>query len=140
MSAARLLERLNKVRMTREHDWWARCPAHDDQTPSLHITLSDDGRVLLHCFAGCDPQSILDAVGLRWRDLCPDYNMAAYADAVATASNLLKASKVDPLEMERRIIEIAAADLRAERNLSAEDRARVALARERLGLRGVANG
>lgn len=33
--------------------WVARCPAHDDAAPSLSIGTGDDGRVLLHCFAGC---------------------------------------------------------------------------------------
>jgi hypothetical protein len=33
--------------------WSARCPAHDDHNPSLSITEDRDGRVLLHCFAGC---------------------------------------------------------------------------------------
>ena len=33
--------------------WMARCPAHDDRTPSLSIAQGDDGRVLLKCHAGC---------------------------------------------------------------------------------------
>jgi hypothetical protein len=28
-----------------------------------------DGRVLIHCFAGCGPEAVLEAVGLTWRDL-----------------------------------------------------------------------
>lgn len=46
----------------------ARCPAHDDKTPSLSITEADD-RVLLHCHAGCITESVLSAVGLDWPDL-----------------------------------------------------------------------
>ena len=34
--------------------WAALCPAHDDSSPSLAISEGDDGRVLLHCHAGCD--------------------------------------------------------------------------------------
>ncbi|MBK6590648.1 MAG: DUF3987 domain-containing protein [Acidobacteria bacterium] len=46
----------------------ARCPAHDDKSPSLSITEKDD-KVLVHCFAGCTPDEILSAVGLEFRDL-----------------------------------------------------------------------
>ena len=38
-------------------DWVVRCPAHDDRNPSLSISTGKDGKVLLHCHAGCD-QSI----------------------------------------------------------------------------------
>jgi hypothetical protein len=42
--------------------WWAaRCPAHDDRTPSLSV--SPDGG--LHCFAGCPTPAVLEALGLR---------------------------------------------------------------------------
>ena len=38
----------------------ARCPAHDDTTPSLDVDRGDDGRVLLTCrSAQCSPQSIV---------------------------------------------------------------------------------
>ncbi len=43
--------------------WLARCPAHADRTPSLSITEGPGGKVLLHCFAGCDYADILAALG-----------------------------------------------------------------------------
>jgi putative DNA primase/helicase len=46
----------------------ARCPAHDDKDPSLSVALRD-GRLLIHCFAGCAPEAVLQAVGLTWKDL-----------------------------------------------------------------------
>src|SRR5690606_26918344 len=49
-------------------NWMARCPAHNDRNPSLSIT-PIDGSVLLHCFAGCDVDSILAALGWSRRDL-----------------------------------------------------------------------
>jgi len=52
--------------------WKARCPGHDDRNPSLSVALTADGRLLLHCFAGCDADHILASVGLSWRDLAPD--------------------------------------------------------------------
>ncbi len=51
--------------------WIARCPAHDDHTPSLSIAQGDDGRVLLNCFAGCSHQAIAAALGIEVRELFP---------------------------------------------------------------------
>jgi hypothetical protein len=39
----------------------ARCPAHDDGTPSLSIT-EKNGKVLFHCHAGCDRRSVAAAL------------------------------------------------------------------------------
>ena len=33
--------------------WQGRCPAHADRSPSLSVAEGQDGRVLVHCFAGC---------------------------------------------------------------------------------------
>ena len=49
----------------------ARCPAHDDRGPSLSISEGDQGSVLIHCFAGCSAEAIVNAVGLELRDLFP---------------------------------------------------------------------
>lgn len=46
-----------------------RCPVHDDATPSLSVTRKPDGRVLLHCFAGCAGADVIEA--LRHRGLWP---------------------------------------------------------------------
>jgi hypothetical protein len=51
--------------------WQARCPAHEDRSPSLSIH-EKDGRILLHCHAGCTLEAILDALGLQKRDLFTD--------------------------------------------------------------------
>jgi hypothetical protein len=49
--------------------WKARCPAHNDRSPSLSIRAGDDGRVLVLCRAGCALDSILSALKLARRDL-----------------------------------------------------------------------
>jgi hypothetical protein len=56
--------------------WRARCPAHADGTPSLSIALGRDGRMLLHCWAGCEVKAILAVLRLRWSDLFPDVRRA----------------------------------------------------------------
>ena len=42
--------------------WTARCPAHDDRTPSLSIGESADGKILVKCFAGCEQAQVIDAL------------------------------------------------------------------------------
>jgi hypothetical protein len=37
------------------------CPAHEDRTPSLGVTLGRKA-ILFHCFAGCDQESVLSAL------------------------------------------------------------------------------
>ncbi len=49
--------------------WLAKCPAHDDQKPSLSIAEGADGRLLLKCQASCAVESVCAAVGLTTADL-----------------------------------------------------------------------
>src|SRR5262249_52810779 len=65
-----LLQQLDGVEQSGD-GWKARCPAHEDRNPSLSINWGD-GRILLHCFAGCDTEAILDELGLDWGALHPD--------------------------------------------------------------------
>mgnify|MGYP005852013251 CR=1 FL=1 len=51
--------------------WAVRCPAHDDNRPSLSISEGDAGGALVHCHAGCTPEAITAALGLRLADLMP---------------------------------------------------------------------
>jgi putative DNA primase/helicase len=45
--------------------WIARCPAHDDHTPSLSIGEGDGGKVLVHCFAGCEREQVITKLRSR---------------------------------------------------------------------------
>ncbi len=63
-----ILQQLHGVRPQRDGSWIARCPAHDDREPSLHVSLTED-RILLHCFAGCSVDSICRALGITTADL-----------------------------------------------------------------------
>lgn len=57
------------------------CPAHDDRTPSLSVTLGRKA-ILFHCFAGCSNEEViaaLDRQGVRSRDLF-DGSSAVAAD------------------------------------------------------------
>ena len=52
----------------------ARCPSHDDRRASLSVSRGVDGRVLLHCHAGCAPIAVCQAINLRLSDLFPPSN------------------------------------------------------------------
>jgi putative DNA primase/helicase len=53
--------------------WTARCPAHEDRTPSLSIRDSDDGKVLVRCHSGCDQERVIAA--LRARNLWTGFRL-----------------------------------------------------------------
>jgi hypothetical protein len=60
-TARELAEKL-KGRKLGEGRYVAPCPGHDDNTPSLSIDEGRSGRPVFHCHAGCDQQSVLDAL------------------------------------------------------------------------------
>jgi len=64
----RILSLLDDVRET-SNGWTARCPAHNDHNPSLSINIGSDGRILLHCFAGCSIEDICSELGIEIQDL-----------------------------------------------------------------------
>ncbi|NWG26492.1 MAG: toprim domain-containing protein [Pseudorhodoplanes sp.] len=45
--------------------WMARCPAHDDSSPSLAISAGRHGKVLVRCHAGCDQCDVIAALSER---------------------------------------------------------------------------
>ena len=57
MSAASIARALSGRRSGR--GWTARCPAHDDRDPSLSISISQEGKTLVHCHAGCSVRIIV---------------------------------------------------------------------------------
>ncbi|MBI4376731.1 MAG: hypothetical protein HY549_09815 [Elusimicrobia bacterium] len=67
-----LLSRLSGVKQSGK-GYTARCPAHEDRQSSLSLQEGNDARVLLKCFAGCKTPAVVEAMGLRMRDLfAPD--------------------------------------------------------------------
>lgn len=72
MNIELLLSRMQKVKATGKHRWICQCPAHQDKSPSLALSITDDGKVLMNCFAGCDTYSILQSVGLDWDAIFPE--------------------------------------------------------------------
>ena len=61
---ADVLEQLEGVKATGKNKWQARCPAHEDNKPSLSVGTGGNSKVLLKCFAECEYKDILKALGL----------------------------------------------------------------------------
>ena len=70
----------------------AKCPAHDDRSPSLMISEREDGSTGIHCFAGCQPDDILAAVGLdkkeAWKPR-PEYNTSQHRASCERTSRII---------------------------------------------------
>ena len=72
MSYETLLERLEGVKHTGVGRFMARCPAHDDRSPSLGVKDCGDGVTVVNCLAGCETEDVLSAIGLSFSDLYPE--------------------------------------------------------------------
>ena len=72
MSLTTVLQKFERVKETTPGKFVALCTGHADKSPSLTIRETDDGRVLLHCFAGCPTEHVLAGAGLTFADLFPE--------------------------------------------------------------------
>jgi hypothetical protein len=57
------------------------CPAHDDRKEASLSVKAEDGKVLLHCFAGCRPEYVIAVLGLEWSDLFAEGGGGSYASS-----------------------------------------------------------
>lgn len=64
-----ILARLGDAKPSGTDRWQAKCPAHEDTTPSLSIKRGEDGRALLHCHAGCSVERICAQLGITVAEL-----------------------------------------------------------------------
>jgi hypothetical protein len=83
--ARRVVERLERVRVTGPGRWMARCPAHADRNPSLSLREAPDGRVLVKCHAGCRTEAVVAALGLEMTDLFPKRTSGGSRRGASTA-------------------------------------------------------
>jgi hypothetical protein len=74
MTASDFAQLLHAKRVGRGR-WQAKCPSHDDRTPSLSIAEGKRSPIVFRCMSQqCDQKAILDAMGLTWADIlgpCP---------------------------------------------------------------------
>ena len=128
-----LLPRLDGVRQRGQDQWSARCPAHDDKSPSLSIKEVGDGRVLVHCFGGCSVESVLGAVGLDMTALFPPRPSAPGAGTKPSKLRLPAAQALDILAFESMLIAIVGSDMVRKKTISEADHTRLLKAVGRVG-------
>ncbi len=58
MTLADLIAKLDDVETTPD-GYLVHCPAHNDSKQSLRLTVSDAGKVLLRCRAGCNTTDVV---------------------------------------------------------------------------------
>jgi len=134
-AAAKMLDRLERVKQTAPGRWLARCPAHEDRSPSLSVRELDDGRVLLHDFGGCDTESVLAALGLTLGDLFEKPLAEPYARGGfrASHSRIPARDLLEVISEETSVVAIIATDLLASKTVSETDWQRLATAAARIG-------
>lgn len=132
MIADKLLNQLTKVKRTGPESWIACCPAHADKNPSMTITEKDDGRVLVHCFAGCSVDEVLGAVGLTFDDLFPERIENPYAPNKPERMPFNPRDVLASVSTESLITAIAASQLAQGIPLPQPDKDRLLLAVSRL--------
>jgi len=127
MAVEAFLSRLEKVK-GRNGSWTACCPAHDDKSPSLAIR-EEGGKVLLHCFGGCEVSAVVGALGMDMTDLFPpsEPKYEPQPKVRFFATDLLKV-----IALEAAIVSIAAYDMSKGKTLPKVDLDRLHLAYERI--------
>lgn len=131
-----LLSRLDRVRKSGK-GWTAKCPAHEDRTASLSVAEGSDGRVLVHCFAGCKAADVLAAVGLQVADLFPrsdrrDLSPMERQQRREFAQTAQVRAALNVTGFEAKVVSIAGRELLAGKKLSADDIERLELACTRI--------
>ena len=118
----KVLSCLDKVKSAGSSKWKACCPAHDDKHPSLAITETSDGTVLLKCWAGCTAQQIVSAIGLELRDLFPGEKRERRGPSQAAIKH-------------ERTVHLIGQSLLDQGKLAGDDLQRFNLAKQRLGVK-----
>lgn len=131
-----VLGRLEKVKQRASGQWSARCPAHDDKSPSLSVRETPEGAILLHCFAGCRVIDITSALNLEMSSLFPPTSRSG-REPNKVPRLLTAGQALEILEFEAQLIFVAAANVSNGIALIEADRKRVAHAANRIAwLRG----
>lgn len=131
-AAARIVERLDGVKRTGPGRWLAKCPAHDDRSPSLSVREAEDGRVLLRCWSGCTASEVMGAIGLSLRDLFPASMPAPGVGPIPVRRRWDRGDVWLCLRHEAAIAMLASRAVANGEQLSPEDADRISLAAARL--------
>jgi putative DNA primase/helicase len=96
--------------------WLVRCPCshhgkgRGDRSPSLSVAEGSDGQLLVHCFAGCDFQDVLDELEARglvegYKHVDQDERPAVYEEPSAEALVIWRAASPLPYSIAAEYLE-----------------------------------
>jgi hypothetical protein len=123
-----LLSKLDRVKRTGQGRWMACCPSHPDKNASLSLGEKDDGRILVHCFAGCGTDEVLGSVGLTIEALFPERLADGRPERRPfPASDVLRA-----IAIEVQLVALVAGDISKGVAIDAKTKDRVFLAVQRI--------
>jgi hypothetical protein len=133
-----ILPLLEKVRSTGQGRYVACCPAHNDTHPSLAVRELSDGRLLLHCFAGCPVDMVCAAIGIDLADLFPPRD-SNYSDEHRHGRASIPASDaMRCLSVEGTLVAVVASDIAHGKRIDERTRQRLLVAVGRINsARGV---
>ena len=112
MDVKDFVARLENVKTKGRGQYLCSCPAHADSDPSLAVTETPNGKILLKCFAGCSALEIVQSMQLTLEDLFPD----AYEEhpmAFAQREMAARRKTQDKIEYARTYLGLVTAQLRA---------------------------
>lgn len=129
VTAALLLDKLDRVSAVGTDRWRAICPAHEsrNRTQTLAVRELTDGTVLIRCHAGCGAAEVVGAIGLQLGDLFPrDHRAPADARKAGRQGHWHAAREaLQTLRTEVLIVALAAERVLGGEALSDVDRDRV---------------
>lgn len=123
----RVLTSLANVRQRQPSQWSARCPTHDDKSPSLSVRETPEGAVLLHCFAGCAVNNVVAALSLNMTDLFPPRQLTG-REPKRQPRLLTAVQALELLDQEAHLVVVAAANVLHGVALESTDLTRIAQA------------
>jgi hypothetical protein len=130
VTAAALLDRLDRVSQHGPDRWRAICPAHESRhrAQSLAIRELPDGTLLVRCHAGCGAADVVAALGLTLADLFPREHRAPTEPRGPQRPGMWHALRqaVQTLHAECLLVAIAAENLAQGIALTPRDRDRLA--------------
>ena len=111
-----------------ESEYQCLCPSHDDRKASLGLKELSDGRILVHCFAGCSAVDVLGAVGLNLDAVTPQ----RLGDFKPARKAFNPYAVLKTISTETLLVALAALEMGSGKTLPEEDRVRLLKAAERL--------
>lgn len=95
MRAQDFVAKLEKV-SANDDGYMACCPAHEDSTPSLSVKDSPDGKVLVHCFAGCTFEEVCAAAKVTVEELGGSRLVKTYEYQDAAGKVVYRVERYEP--------------------------------------------